>query len=53
MAEGDKCNASERDMSERPYEPGLSELDYYDILTLAYDAKARAQEPQQREKKKR
>lgn len=32
-------------MAERIYEPGISELDYYDILELAYEAKARAIAP--------
>lgn len=40
-------------MSERPYDPGLSELDYYDILTEAYEAKARAQTPAPRRPAKR
>lgn len=31
--------------AERAYEPGLSEFDYYDILELAYEAKARAIAP--------
>ncbi len=35
-------------MTDQPQDRLLPEFDYYDILALAHDAKARAQEPQPR-----